>query len=449
MKLVVAGVVLYLVGIAVGIFTFRQVLRPGQQQRIINSVPFMTAFLPPRPGAGSTVPTPLPPGSANLSLINLLSGTDEPPEPSPIAPVPTIALPTLAPPVILDATSPSVPEIIPTATSIPPTTSKPDAPAPLAHPPSAHLNGFTPVRQTWNNCGPATITMALSLFGWTGTQEIAAAFLKPDPEDKNVSPREMVALVNQETGVRAITRMGGNIELLKTLIANRFPVIISIGFAPEGYDWLGHYRLLVGYDDNQRSFHAYDSYLGTGEALQGMVIPDEEIESAWKAFNRDFIVLYRSTDEEQLRRILGNYADPALAARTALDTSRLESRTNPKDGFAWFNMGTALVALGRNQEAALAYDQSRIAGVPWRMLWYQFGPYEAYFNIGRYDDVLALVQSNLNNGGSYVEETYYWQGRVYAAEGNSQDARQAFKNAVHANSRYQAAQDALNGIGDG
>jgi tetratricopeptide (TPR) repeat protein len=77
------------------------------------------------------------------------------------------------------------------------------------------------------------------------------------------------------------------------------------------------------------------------------------------------------------------------------------------------------------------------------MLWYQFEPFEAYYGAGRYDELLSLVNSNLNNGASWVEETHYWQGRAYAAQGRTGEAATAFRNALRYNPRYQAAQAAL------
>jgi tetratricopeptide (TPR) repeat protein len=76
-------------------------------------------------------------------------------------------------------------------------------------------------------------------------------------------------------------------------------------------------------------------------------------------------------------------------------------------------------------------------------MWYQFGPYEAYFTVGRYSDVTAIVSSNLNNGGAFVEETYFWQGQVYAAQGQVFEARASFNRALQANPLYTDAQDAL------
>jgi len=120
----------------------------------------------------------------------------------------------------------------------------------------AYISGLRHEFQTWNNCGPATITMGLSHFGWIEDQTFAASFLKPNEEDKNVTPREMVRFVNGQTNIRALTRMGGTLELLRSFISSGFPVIVSIGYAPEGQDWFGHYRAVIGYDDSTQNFYA-------------------------------------------------------------------------------------------------------------------------------------------------------------------------------------------------
>ncbi|MBZ0294318.1 MAG: tetratricopeptide repeat protein [Anaerolineae bacterium] len=57
------------------------------------------------------------------------------------------------------------------------------------------------------------------------------------------------------------------------------------------------------------------------------------------------------------------------------------------------------------------------------------------------------MQSNLNNGGQYVEETFYWQGMVYAAQGQTADARNAFRQVLSINPNAAFAQEALNRLG--
>lgn len=470
---------LTIVGSATGIIVFRNVLRPGQQQRVIDALPFMSVFLA-RPPADATLPTVIPPNNAispddllNSPLLLLTpevilseeSATTEAISPTsestPDATAEAISLaPTQTP---LPTLAPTLP---PTATLLPPTpTEAPvEAAAPAAvsitgasvalaaevdearAPLDARLYGFTYVRQGWNNCGPANITMALSYFGWRESQDYAAGILKPDREDKNVSPFELVNFVNENSGVRAAVRIGGDMDTLKLLLANNFPVIVETGYTPEGYDWIGHYKTVVGYDDNLQSFYIYDSYLGSGSAGEGLTISYTDFDRNWQAFNRVFIVLYEQQNEGRVVELLGELADPAKAAENALLVAQQEARRDPQNEFAWFNMGTALVRLGRYEEAAAAYDRANQIGLHFRMAWYQFGQFEAYYNVGRYDDVLGIVSYNLNNGGQYVEETYYWQGRVYEARGETQQATASYNRALALNPGFDAAQQALDAL---
>jgi len=433
--LIVGLFLLSVAGTAGGVLVFKNVLRPGQQQRIITILPFMQNFLPVRPGAGIALPTAIAAQNNGITPEDLLAIS--------IA----VSTPTASVHEVLAEPSATLPPPTVEPTSVPTTNLIEVAAVPeeaaKEFPPFARNYGFRHVQQGWNNCGPASITIALSYYGWEENQEFSASFLKPDREDKNVTPREMVSFVNEQTGVRALTRMGGSLDLLKSLTAGGFPVLVSLGYMPEGYDWLGHYLTVVGYDDRQQAVYVYDSFLGTGDNGEGMAVAYSELDRDWQQFNRTFIVLYRPDEENRIREILGELADPTQAAEHALQVAQEEARANPQNGFAWFNIGTALVALGRDQEAATAYDQARQLNLPWRMLWYQFGPYEAYFNVGRYDDVLALVEANLNNGVEYVEETYYWQGRVFAARGQTDEAAAAFNQALLHNSRYIAAEEAL------
>ena len=309
--------------------------------------------------------------------------------------------------------------------------------------PSARLYGFTHIYQTWNNCGPATLTMGLSYFGWTQDQSVAASFLKPDPEDKNVSPWQMARFVNEDSGVHALYRYGGDLDRIRQLVLAGFPVIVETGYMPEGYDWMGHYRLIIAYDNSLRTLYVYDSYLGHGN-FQGLPVDYDEFNREWQDFNRLYIVLYEFSRENELRGVLGDDADLTLNWQHALDVARQEATDSPDNPFAWFNMGTNYLGLGMYEEAAHAYDQARNAGsgLPWRMLWYQFGPFQAYYEVGRYDDVLALVQANLGTT-PYVEETYYWLGMVYMARQQYAPARGQFNLALQHNRNFAPATDAL------
>ncbi len=449
-------------GVAGAIVGFREVLQPAQQQRVIDQLPFMRMFKEATPMGGvfPTLASRSSEGDA-LALLDMPLAIDSPSPPA--SPVPVIvatAMPSTTPlPSAQPAATITVAATATTATiaSIESTLPAPTLPAATAAnsstaapvnlaggdlPASARIYGILHQQQTWNNCGPATITMAMSYYGWQEGQAVAGSALKPNREDKNVSPRELAAFVDEASDLKAIARMGGSLDLLKRLLANDFPVVIETGAMFEAYDWIGHYRALVAYNDAYQRFYFFDSFLGVGEGAQGVAISYAEVDKDWQAFNRSFIVVYEPQREDILRGLLASHWDEGAAAQLAFDVAQTEARLNPSDAFAWFNMGTSLVALGRYQEAASAYDQSRRLGPPWRMMWYQFGAFEAYYQLGRYDDVLSLVQVNLNNAEE-IEETYYWQGLVFLAQDKPGQAAVSFRRALAYNPNYDEARAAL------
>jgi hypothetical protein len=74
---------------------------------------------------------------------------------------------------------------------------------------NAKLTGFKHEYQTWNNCGPTTLSMALSFWDWEGNQQPFAAFTKPNSRDKNVMPYELTDFVEEKTKLMALSRVGG------------------------------------------------------------------------------------------------------------------------------------------------------------------------------------------------------------------------------------------------
>jgi tetratricopeptide (TPR) repeat protein len=319
-----------------------------------------------------------------------------------------------------------------------------------AIPASFQLNGFTHIYQHWNNCGPATLTTALTHYGYAADQTPAANWLKPNTEDGNVSPWQLTEYVNTQAGgtTKALWRYGGTLERIKTLIANGFPVIIEEGYEPfdrEGNDlgWMGHYLLVTGYDDTQQTFTTQDSYIGPNQ-----VYTYDHLDEFWQHFNRVYVVIYDASQEQALLSLLGTDADPRQNAINALEAARAEALADPTDHFAWFNMGTNFVALEMHAEAAVAYDQARTVGggLPWRMLWYQFGPYEAYNSVGRYQDTFDLAAAVIENSGTarYIEETYYYAGIAREAVGETQRALDNYRAAVDLNSNYTLAIEARN-----
>ncbi|MGQ9501036.1 MAG: C39 family peptidase [Anaerolineae bacterium] len=316
--------------------------------------------------------------------------------------------------------------------------------------PSVQLSGITHMWQKWNNCGPATLAMYLSYFDSTLSQAEIAAALKPNWDDKNVSPYEMADFAMQQ-GLHALVRVNGDAEKLRLLLSNGLPVMVETWLELEPNNGMGHYRLLTGYDDALRIWTAYDSYVSIGvkadAPYQGIQISYEELDALWAVFNRTYLLIFTEEQAPVVASILGEEMDGHVMWERALTRAQTEVANRPDDPFAHFNLGSALVALGEYEQAAAAFDRARIIGLPWRMLWYQFAPFRAYYETGRYAELLALADATIATAGE-IEEVYYYKGLGLAALGRQGEARQNWQRALALNPNYGEAAAALATSGD-
>ena len=248
-------------------------------------------------------------------------------------------------------------------------------PSPTPIPASASLPAPAWERQDINNCGPTSLAMYLRFYGWEGDQFDIDEVLKPERNDRNVNVEELVYYVRtQAAWLSVIYRVGGDLTVLKKLLAAGFPVMIEETFRfaesywPNDDRWAAHYNLLTGYDDAQRVFTGQDSFYGADQK-----ITYQKLDEYWHTFNHVYILIYLPEQEERVKSILGEDWDEKANRQRALEEAQAAVDANPGDAFAWFNVGTNLVYFERYDEAAVAYDRARAIGLPQRMLRYQFG----------------------------------------------------------------------------
>jgi hypothetical protein len=419
-----------------------KVLPPREQSRVMLRLPApvreaVSNLLFPHP---DIVPTPSEPvKNVSLLLTPQATRTLPPPTVTPIAASPTPAIdPTTAP--IDPSPAPSVasqdPIVIPSIAAPGPKQAARSTPA-SSDGINVLLTGAKQEYQLWNNCGPATLSMNLGFHGWQGSQVDAAKFLKPDQEDKNVSPYQMVEYA-RSVGFNALERVNGTADMVKAMLRVGVPVLIEKGFEPEDdLGWMGHYELIVGFNDLRQEFIAMDSYLGPYQS-----VPYDQFDKYWRQFNRTYLAIYPDDKAAQVTAILGAQLDDATMWTGSLATAQQEAAANPNDPFAWFNLGTSYVALQDWLNAAAAYDHARQLGLPWRMTWYQFGWFDAYLHTGRYDDVLALADATIKVTPN-IEEMFYYKGMALQALGNSDAARSQFQLALKYNLNFEPARQAL------
>lgn len=364
---------------------------------------------------------------------------------------PVQALPTALP---VESGSLSQPTLTPTPTALAvetetatptPLVSPTPQPTPTPIPAKVELAAPPWEKQDINNCGPATLSMYLNFFGWKGDQFTISDVIKPIPQDRNVNIEELLYYTRNYAGwLRSEFRVGGTVDLLKRFIAAGLPVVIEESFYFEEYywpnddRWAGHYLLVTGYDDAAQTFTVQDSFYGANRRVSYT-----ELDKNWQSFNRVFFIAFYPEQEEMVKNLLGEDWDARQNRQRALETARRETEQDPNNGFAWFNLGSNLVYFESYAEAAQAYDRARAAGLPQRMLRYQFGPFFAYFNTGRYADLLALTEYALKITPN-AEEALLWHGWAQYRMGNRQKAIESFQKALQARPGYFDAQYALN-----
>ncbi len=300
-----------------------------------------------------------------------------------------------------------------------------------------------------NNCGPATLTMALRMYGWQGDQNDIAKIIKPVPQDRNVNPDELRYFVLTQAGwLRAEFRVAGDLNLLKQLLAANYPVIIEEESKLDPQDtmgptddlWDAHYLLITGYDDANKVFTAQDSYHGADQK-----IPYDKLMTDWKPFNYLYMVIYLPQDETEVKSILGTNWDPDQNRQNALAISQAAITANPNDAFAWFDLGSTLVYLERYNEAAQAFDKAFTIGLPLRMTRYQFQPFFAYYNTGRIDYLLTLTEKTYSLiPGEYSEEALLWHGYGLLSNRDTTGALADWNKALKVHPNYCDAEKAIN-----
>ena len=318
-----------------------------------------------------------------------------------------------------------------------------------------------------NYCGPANFSMALTFWGWNGNRDVVGKAVKPSDKDKNVMPYELQDFITDNVpGMSSVIRYGGDIDLLKRMVSAGFPVVVEKGIYEVDINghmgWMGHYAFVTGYDDTTQEIIYQDTYQPDPKTNPGpnRHIKDSTFIEGWRAFNYVFIVVYPKEKESQVMALLGPLANENDAARHALSVAQAEAQslTDIDQYFAWFNVGTSHVMLFEYADAAIAYDYAfnlyanlnvEDSVRPYRMMWYQTGPYKAYYYTNRFSDVINLADTTLDKTISepVLEESLYWRGRAYYMAGKTDLAVKAYRDALKVHPKWIPAVEALQDLG--
>jgi tetratricopeptide (TPR) repeat protein len=284
------------------------------------------------------------------------------------------------------------------------------------------LTGGTHVFQTFNNCGPASLSMALSYYGIKASQHELGDILRPyqvasgDNDDKTTTFAEMDHLA-QTYGFTIFVRPNGNSEIVKNFINLGIPVIAKTWTKPN--EDIGHFRVIKGYDDVAGTFVQDDSLQG-----KNLTYSYEDFNVLWEAFGYQYLVLVPSEKVEMAKVILGEDLDESVAWEKLLASDTAE-----------FNKLVSLYRLGRYQEAVGVYERIKDS-LPRRMLWYQIEPILAYQKVGSYDKVFEITNHLIENGNRAFSEAYQIRGEIYESQGKTEEAKAEFEKVLMYNKNF-------------
>lgn len=332
-----------------------------------------------------------------------------------------------------------------TATNTP--TPSPIPPITLVQPPSNKIlqNNYH-IFQTFNNCGPAALSMALSYYGIYESQEKLGQDLRPyqnpqgDNDDKSVTLEEL-SEKSKEYGLVPYHRPNGNIEIIKLFIAYDIPVVARTLTKPN--EDIGHYRIVKGYDSAEQNIIQDDSLQG-----KNLNFSYEDFNTLWKRFNYEYLVLVPAEKVEIAEAILQEDKDEKTAWQKAVENSRRHlpgDQNGHLEGEVYdrFNLSVAFYNIGEYERSVEEFEKVENL-LPFRTLWYQIEPIQAYYELGSYDRVFEITNKILNTYNRAFSELYLIRGKIYKNQGDLESARSEYEKAVFYNTNLKPAQEALN-----
>ena len=215
---------------------------------------------------------------------------------------------------------------------------------------------------------------------------------------------------------------------------------------------MGHYALVTGYDDAEQVFITQDSLIS-----QNYKVSYDLFTSEMRGFNYVFQVIYPPEQAETVFSLLGEYKDEVASYQIAAETASEEvvSLTENDQFHAWFNRGTSLQLLQDYYGSAAAYDQAfqllpllKEDTRPWRIVWYQTGPYFSYYFTGRYQDLIALATNTIDIANRpSLEESFYWRALGYAALGDMVSAKKDFCRSLQYHAEFPPTLEQMQNLG--
>src|SRR2546428_8653299 len=218
----------------------------------------------------------------------------------------------------------------------------PEVPAPewKAAPATAVFDDMKHVWQSLNNCGPASVVMALSTFGIDVSQEAARVPLRGANVLSGMGPQRVDGWVNANFGLRSVWRNNGTNDLIRRLVANGFAPMVTQWMQDPKVSRIAHWRVVRGYDDAASIFYVNDPMLGNMVPLSY-----QWFQNNWQSFSYRYLVIYDPKDEALVKSIIGDDWNDAKMRQNFYERTKADAYSQDTSS-AWLAYGEAAYGYG-------------------------------------------------------------------------------------------------------
>lgn len=122
------------------------------------------------------------------------------------------------------------------------------------------LQGMPLVRQTYNACGPASISQVLAYFGLTVSQAEVSRHTRAT--ERSYMTAQAIVTFAPKVGMEARLYSGGSLDTVRAAIRRGLPLIALQSHITAQGQVIPHWRVVSGYDDATRVVYLMDPLLG-------------------------------------------------------------------------------------------------------------------------------------------------------------------------------------------
>ncbi len=159
------------------------------------------------------------------------------------------------------------------------------------------LQGMPLVHQSYNACGPASITQVLAYYGLKVSMADVSSYTRQN--DRAYMTAQAIVTFAPLVGMQARLYSGGSLITVRAAIRNALPLIALQTHVTDTGQTIPHWRVIVGYDDARTQVYLMDPLLGY------VTMSYADFNRVWADQRGQFAVMYPPNMSSTVLKVLG------------------------------------------------------------------------------------------------------------------------------------------------